>query len=182
MHGWSEGPWQSRKFRAVLKDRKLEITKDAVKSDIVVAHSFGCYLVPRETKAKVVMLIGIPHWPKRSYFASAWINSHEGFYHHHKEGELEWWIAKLAHNLWYTVSRPKMTYDLLTKHNAKNLVKAGPGRNVLLIRNHADAFCHPNVQEILPATSRYKLVEMPGGHEDCWVNPKPYVDLLLKEI
>ncbi len=183
VYGWSEGPWQSKRFRKQLSNSGFVITKDPTAADIVVAHSLGCYLVPHHIKARLIVLIGPGFWPDKSLFRAVTENMKVGMSQHHREGEIKWWLNKLAHNFWYVLTRPTITF-LLIKRNAKHdfLPHNIGQRKILLVRNEKDTFLHPNIQELLPKTRPYRLIKMPGGHEDCWVNPERYIDLLLKEL
>jgi hypothetical protein len=40
--------------------------QDTSKADILFCHSTGCYLVPENAKAKLIVLVGLPYWPNRS--------------------------------------------------------------------------------------------------------------------
>lgn len=176
VYGWSEGGWQSRIFRSRLKKRGIAEAK-AEQADIIIAHSSGCYLVPNENKAKLIVLIGLPYWPKRSLITSGVINTALGLKYHRAGGSVTWWLNKLSHNFWYMLARPSATYYAYAKHSASHLPD-GKNKKVLLVRNKNDAFCHPDIQKLLPKTKNYKLVEMPGDHEHCWLHPEKYIELI----
>ena len=54
-------------------------------------------------------------------------------------------------------------------------------RKTIVIRNLDDPFTSPSIKDILKDKS-VEYLEMPGIHDDYTVHPKPYIDLLLKEI
>lgn len=177
VYGWSEGSWQSKKFRKYLERHGYTISnpKDA---DIIIAHSSGCYLVPEKNAAKQVILIGLPYWPGKSLFTSVLQNIKVGVSNHSRGTDIFWWINKMSHNLWYIVARPKASYDVLSKHRVENL----PQNNVTLVRNTDDTFCHKDINKILPQCQKYNFVEIPGDHEDCWLHPEKYVPLIVKAL
>jgi hypothetical protein len=179
--GWSEGPWQSRKFRQLLKGSGFKVTKNVRDADIILAHSAGCFWIPINIRAALILLVGPNYWPGRSYFMAAVLNTVGGLKHHRANGSVIWWATKLLHNTWYILSRPLTTLRLFKHVTEENLPFDG-ARKILLIRNQRDSFCHPDIQELLPKTKGYKFLEFEGDHEDCWLNPQPYVDLIQKEL
>lgn len=181
IYGWGEGAWESQEFRGLLYKKGLQTTNKVSEADIVLAHSSGCYLVPRDTARKTIFLIGLPYWPSRSLFQSGVRKLSAEIKFHRQNQSIGWWLNKILHNCWYILSRPSATYYVLTKHLEKNL-PGGSLNDVILVRPKDDTFCHPEVLKLLRKTKSYKFLEIPGAHDDCWINSKPYIDLLLKEI
>ena len=181
IYGWAEGSWQGKKFVKELHRNGFTIAENAKNADIIFAHSAGCYLVPKDTKAKLVVLAGLPYWPGRN-LVSGLIRKliNEVRYHRRNKG-LGWWLNKIAHSGWYIISRPQKTYYLVTRHKIANLHDRINAK-VLLVRASDDTFLHPNAVSMLPRGKKYRYVEIPGAHDDCWFEPKPYIDLLLKEL
>jgi hypothetical protein len=181
IYGWAEGPWQSKKFVEVMKQSGLEATKDLINTDVIFAHSAGCYLVPKDTRASVVALSGLPYWPGRSLAGGVFRKLVREIKFHRRNQGLSWWLNKLLHNVWYIISRPLKTFYLVTKRNGANLPD-GANHKVILIRASDDTLLHPNVMKILREATSYRFTKLNGAHDDCWFEPKPYIDLLLKEL
>lgn len=181
-YGWSEGPWQSRLFAKNLSRNGFSLSKDPANADIIIAHSSGCYLVPKKFQAEVVFLIDPPYWPGRSSISSIVANIAVGAREHHKEGEIRWWLNKLAHNGWYAITRPQGTYHASTRIKLKHLPKAPPAQSIVLVRNIRDTFCDPKIMNLVGKERGYKFTQLPGAHEHCWIHPELYIDLLLKEL
>ncbi|MBI4034630.1 hypothetical protein HY380_01895 [Candidatus Saccharibacteria bacterium] len=179
IHGWAEGPWQSRKFRQELKQQGFEPEKDASKAEIIIGHSLGCYLVPAN-QAKLIVLIGLPYWPGLNVPASLARKLWLELTHHRRSATIGWWLNKLAHNIWYIVSKPLMTYYIFSMRKLKNL-PSGKNQKVLLIRPRNDTFCHPNIKDRLSGREYY-FVELPGAHDDCWFKPEPCIELIQKHL
>ena len=182
IYGWAEGSWQSKRLRKNLLRNGFQIAKNAASADIVITHSFGCYLAPEKLNAKLVVLINPAYWPRRSLATSTIKKQKEDLLNTHRHSGLIWWASKLLYNGWYILSRPLVSYYVATRHDVKNIPRPKLGRRVLIIRNLMDTFCPPNIKELLKDTGDYTLVKLPGGHDDCWMSPGPYVDLLLKEL
>ena len=178
IYGWSEGPWQSKRFVAELSKSSLSVTKDLKSADIIFAHSAGCYLVPKDVPAQTIILVGLPYWPGRSSLSSVLKNLTVGLRQHHSEGDIKWWFSKLAHNLYYIITRPQANWYVLTRHKIENLPISNEGKKIILVRNQEDTFCHPDVQKLVQRVSEYKFIELPGAHDNCWVNPAKYINLI----
>ncbi len=66
-----------------------------------------------------------------------------------------------------------------TRHKPENLPSPNR-RSVVLIRPRYDTICHPDIMKLLPAVRDYEFLEIPGAHDDCWMEPKPYLDILRR--
>lgn len=181
VYGWSEGPWQGRRMRAALQRQGFKIIRDPAEADIILAHSEGCYWLPRNAKAKLIVLIGVPYWPGRRLVTSTLLNLVANVKTESRQNP-GWWFAKLVHNLYYIFRRPNLTIRLITKHKPTNLPKLSGAQRGLLIRGDQDTFCHPNAHGQLPQLADYRFAQLPGVHDDCWMNPVPYIDLICKHI
>jgi hypothetical protein len=177
--GWSQGSWHSKILEQKLADEGINKNQDTSKADILFCHSTGCYLIPKNAKAKLIVLVGLPYWPNRSLVYSGLIKLVEDFINTRKDMGLVWWINKTAHNLWYMVKYPRDTIFVATKHKPQNLPDPAKHK-VLLIRNRQDSFCHPKINKILEKTKRYKFINLPAGHDDCWSGKQAYIDLIMK--
>ena len=181
LHGWSEGRWHTRQLVKELEGQGLEVIKQVEKADVIIAHSLGALMVPEKTTAGLILLIGVPYWPGRSVLKSMEMNlRHEASMKH----SLIWWLRRSAWATFYVLKKMRTNYKTLkgrTKGDLR-LPTLTSNRQVVMVRNQLDPFTHPKIQKLLPTTKKYKLVELPGGHEDWWINPQPYIDLLLKHI
>ncbi|HVX48211.1 MAG TPA: hypothetical protein VHA05_02530 [Candidatus Saccharimonadales bacterium] len=180
IYGWSEGRWHSKKMRRLLEMHGFEITKNADEADILIAHSMGCYLVPPDSKSKAILLIGLPYWPGRPVPLSVLLNTFSNIRSSWRDGS-GWWLNKLVHNIWYILASPMATYHAMTRRKLSRLPRASAKRQVVLLRNAGDMFCHPDIARMLPSDLGYEYVNLEQAlHEDCWLNPAPYIELAEK--
>ena len=177
IYGWAEGEWQSRRFSKQASLSGFSLTDDIEMADILLAHSSGCYQVPREITANLILLIGIPYWPHRSLATGIFLKLLGELSYHRRSKGFDWWLNKTIHNVWYIITRPKASYNVITKHTFKNLPSANK-RRVVLVRPSNDTLMHPNL-EYLIRRKGYEFIEVQGAHDDCWIEPKPYIDLIL---
>lgn len=180
IYGWAEGPWQARSFKKALQKEGLVFTNDILRADVIVAHSSGCYLIPKNTSAKLIVLVGLPYWPGRSLASSVAKKLVGELRYHRRNKDIFWWLNKIMHNIWYIITRPHKSLYAFTRHRLERL--PSDKHRTLLVRPTDDTFCHPNIIKTLKPLKNYGFEEISGEHDDCWVKPKPYVDLILKEL
>ena len=51
------------------------------------------------------------------------------------------------------------------------------GDNSIVIQNDDDVFCAPNLNKLI----KQRVVSLPGQHDDCWHNTKPYIKIIESE-
>jgi hypothetical protein len=179
--GWAEGPWQIRNFRKQLIKNGMKPIDNAKLADIIIAHSEGCYWLPTQHQAELVVLIGLPWWPGRKLISSIVKKSKNEQNYHRKDRSFKWWLNKIAHNGWYILSKPSKSWRGLRYHGPRYLPFMKQGK-ILLIRPSDDTFCSPEIMKLLGYPPNYKFIEVPGAHDDCWLKPSTYIDLIKKEL
>src|SRR5688572_11114756 len=103
LYGWAEGPAYGHRLRAALNQAGFEVTRQPKTADIIIAHSGGGFLLPVESKAKLVVLAGLPHWPGRHPLQSLPSKVRQ-------EMRDLWWYRKTFLNSMYLLTRPHRWY------------------------------------------------------------------------
>lgn len=176
VHGWAEGVWQENMLRGHLQKAGFRLEQNAEKTDIVLAHSAGCYLVPKKNNAKLIILIGLPLWPGKPLPKSLLEKLKLEFWHHRRNRDIAWLINKLVHNIWYVVTKPGNLFRFFKNYYGRKLPNPEKSK-IVLVRNKDDPFCDPNLAAIL-RDKRYTYISLPGLHDDCWMEPKKYVEII----
>jgi len=93
---------------------------------------------------------------------------------HHRRGSLGRWARKWLYHIRYALNFGAAVRMAINRspRNAWNSTQPQ-----IIIRNQHDAYCSPEVFDIAFNGPR-TFITFPGQHDDCWDNPKPYVDLL----
>jgi hypothetical protein len=178
--GWAEGGWHAKKLSKALKSTGLHPTYKIRDMDIIITHSAGGLWIPPKAAPRLVIAINPPYWPGRSSLSSFYQNVIADFPKQVRAWGLKNVLLKLVWNVFYIIIAPvrsAITPRILKRSDFINSV--GNARFVI-VRNKDDAFCSPDIKEV--AGNNIKYYELPGLHEDVWFNPKPYVDLILKEL
>lgn len=180
IHGFAEGRLSSGLLRAELQNRGFAVTKDARAADVIFAHSGGCFMVPEDARAKLILLVGIAYWPKKPWLVcmakKIWYDAR----HFRRERTLREWFRKTAANALYIGNVPR---NLRMWHAWKRsgAIWRLPAATTVAIRNCDDMFCTPELTE-LPFTENVRILELPGQHDDCWINPEPYADVVQSYV
>lgn len=180
IHGFGEGWLSSGLLRAELETKGYRIIKDAKTADVIIAHSGGCFMVPPDARAKLVLLIGISYWPKKPWFVcmakKIWYDAR----HFRQERTLSEWFRKTAANTLYIGNLPR-NMRMWHAWKIKGTIWKLPSATTVAIRNQYDVFCTPELSE-LPFEEKIHFIELPGQHDDLWINPKPYVDVVKSYV
>jgi hypothetical protein len=174
LYGINEGPAIAAGFLDSLRAAGFSITSDARAADIIFAHSGGCFLVPARHRAQVVVLIGLPYWPGRSWIVSTakkvWREA-KLYHRRHKHAE---WVRKWAHHLRYSTN---LGHDVRMGINRPLTKPWNSPQHQYIVRNRHDEYCAPSVAN-LPYRGPRTFLSLPGEHDDCWEHPERYAHLL----
>lgn len=174
LYGLNEGPYMGRALRVTLLQAGFTITTDPLAADIIFAHSGGCLLVPPNNKARLIMQVGIPYWPGRLWLAGLARKVRREAALYRQERRLGQWGRKWLHHFLYAFNVPASV------RMAQNLSYTKPWNSrqpQIVIRNQFDEFCSPDIVQA-PFNGPRTFISLPGGHDDCWDHPEPYVSLL----
>lgn len=175
IYGFCEGKRLAGKLKKAIVAGGYALAPNARDADIVIAHSGGCFLVPDDTRASLVVLIGLTFWPGKTLGSRARQKLRMEYDLFRGEGQLGAWLIKTLWNGFYfwnirrdlVMQRRLRTYDM---HGLQ-------GRTVVHIRNEDDAFCSPQITTA-PFLSDAHFVTVSGQHDDWWIHPERYIDVI----
>jgi hypothetical protein len=184
IEGFTGGPMHTRQFRKALSEAGFKVIKDRKMANIIVAHSAGIYGIPATADAELLMLIGPTYWPGEGLIKRTIRNVRSSGRHHKRKFGWGYYLWKKLLEVYYFFRRHSYMWLGILNNNKlehlNKLIESGD-RTVLLIRNSNDPYCSPQIKDKVKG-SNVKYAELPGVHDDYVKNPKPYIDLLLKEI
>jgi hypothetical protein len=173
IYGLSEGPLIGRQMRQALKAANFQVT-NAQNADIIIAHSGGCFTIPKNYRASLIILVGVPFWPGKGILRST-IDSILPFKQNRQNHSIPNWLAIIS---WHAL------YSFRLIHNLKIWRDRRPGRlwriktRLVLVRNDYDAYCTPELSALPFQTKPVATIKLLGNHDNLWRNPKPYIDIL----
>jgi len=175
IYGIAEGRHVGVNFEKLLKQAGYSLQDDPKVAEIIIAHSGGCYLIPENNRANCVLLIDMPFWPRKSLFSSFVQKFFRDLKFSFKFRYKRWYIYKTFWNLLYGLNIFRGVRMYRGKKQNKPWGIKVP--KLIVVRNENDTFCMPDLDQ-LPFVYKPQLVDLPGEHDDCWVNPERYLELI----
>lgn len=173
IYGFSEGKWYGRKLHKLLTEQGYTVTNNVTDATVLIAHSAGCYMIPRNARARLVIHVGYTYWPGRSLLSSL----NETLRHDYRQYGFVRWFGRCTMHDVHMLNLVQTTRCIPGwMHPDRKLSELGPMRHIF-IRNQLDSYCHPDALLHKTNTS-HTYVSLPGAHNDIWDNPEPYVNLL----
>jgi hypothetical protein len=173
IYGFCEGPRVGKRFEHILESGNFRVTRDVRRADIIIAHSGGCFVVPENNHAKLVLLIGLPCWPGKSTAKAlrqkVWLD----IITHQRNGLLAEWLQKTGWHSWYF-------WNMANNRRMLRGMRAEAHRtatDAVLVRNQNDVQCTPDPRQ-LHFNYSPPLLSLPGQHDDCWLHPEPYIAII----
>jgi len=143
LHGWAGGPKRGKQFTRNLEAAGFRVVKKAERADFVIAHSTGCYFLPKNIKAELVVCINPPYWPGEP-IVERWIRM--------DKNEAKFLIKRfgpgtfLRNKFWeiyYVFAKPRYTWSVLKNQSHLEFLDQLSDKQMILVRNKEDEFCSP---------------------------------------
>lgn len=184
--GVGEGPWHVQLLADCLLKHGFALTDQLTHADIVIAHSGGCYVVPKSerlavtlAKPKFVLWIDPPYWPGKPVLSSTvqvmWLEIITSI----RNKTLKFCIVKTIWNIWYIIKEPLYGLRVIRARQRMSLLALFSSPNNVVVRNEDDAWCAPDIDKYI---NNSKLLRLPGQHDDCWYHPDVYVQILADQF
>jgi len=175
LYGFGERKHVSKRFQRALKQRGHGLVDNPSDAQVIITHSGGCLLLPDKISAKQIIHIAPYYWPDKTWVSCMSRKLIDDLRTHHKGGELRFWARKTFWNVLYSWN---MSKNFRMLGNIRNKARWQRGDITIVARPKFDTFCTPD-PKAMPFEHAPAFVSMPGHHDDCWRDPKPYL-LLVK--
>ncbi|MDO8591433.1 MAG: hypothetical protein Q7R60_00710 [bacterium] len=182
LHGWAGGWWHAREFTQVLNENGLRVIKNASAADVIFAHSTGCYRVPEDNKAELIILQGPPYWPSKSILHRLFMKKGHDIKLRVRDRGILFTVNKFIWEVIYVVIKPGYMFVAVKNHRYLHFLDLLKDKKAILVRNEEDYFCSPEIEEAIKEYKNVRYVSLPGGHDDFMTNPQPYIDLIRKAL
>lgn len=170
LYGFSEGPHIAQALRIALEREGFVITQDLTLADILIAHSGGCFCIPRTVQARLIVLIGLPCWPGKHLSTALGQKILADYASYRAEqADRRWYLKSLWNGMYFW----RMLHNIQMLRGMRRGLTIHPSAYNVLIRNRHDTGCVPYLNQ-LPHIAHGCYVSLPGGHDDCWFHPERY--------
>lgn len=178
--GFAEGRWHMKNLIRELEASGYELAETAAEADIIIAHSGGCYFLPKLQSRQLIVLIGPPYWPGKPLLLSLVQKLYLDFVDCVSRGMIIYWLQKTFWNTLYLLRDLLLAASMGLKARKQDFYKALAEHKVMIIRNQQDSWCSTKISAELSHNKHFSFHALPGQHDDCWHNPRPYVKLIEK--
>jgi hypothetical protein len=174
IYGLNEGPAMGRKLARAFERAGFTMITDAASADIVFAHSGGCFLIPPQNRAQLVILVGVAYWPHRPWLLATFRKVQMEIVLYFTQHRLREWGRKWLYHLRYAFN---LQAALRMARNQPLTRSWNSVQPQIIVRNQDDVYCSPDICSAAFRGPR-SFVALPGQHDDCWDNPEPYIRLV----
>jgi len=182
MYGFGEGDYHGRAFVAEIQKQGMQIVRNPAKADVVVTHSGGCFFLPSLDLNQKFVLINPPYWPGKFLAVSTLEKIGKDFMDYAHDGKIVQWLWKTAVNMIHILRYLIKTITITLGAHKQRFYEALRDESTIVIRSDADPFLSPQADQLL--MEKYGRVipfyRLPGQHDACWRDPKPYVDIIKR--
>ncbi len=173
------GKLVSRRYKKLAPKYSFELAQEAAKTDVILAHSAGCWHIPENLKPSVLVLVGMPlHYEnmKTAFRTATRNNGHLFIQHRHMLLGLKIFSLSTLYGLF----QPRRNYQIMQLVKTVKPFPAFAGaERVIFVADKDDPYPHaPELTEIIQNNSNICFISMPGSHQDIWEYPERYLDLL----
>ena len=163
-----------------LRQHGFTITKDASQADYIIAHSGGIIFIPKQHKAKVMLLVGVNDKIDGPWLHTQYRKVKQDFVHALRAKRHWYWLKKSCWNTFYIIGKLKRSvYMLRFAHENENFIPEIKNAKVIVIHYKDDPWSDSLSKKDLVKFPQYQLITHTGLHDDLWMNPEYYIKLLL---
>ncbi len=174
-YGWAEGAGHARKLISELRASGFSVTRDLAVADILIAHSGGILILPKRTKAKLILLVGVPYFPGKHPAKSMLDKIRLEF--KASDNRRSSLLSKNCLHAIYFLLKPKRHYKIWRQWR----LEAYPNNSdvtYIAVRNSDDTFSDADSINLLASNKNWQIVSFGGEHDDLWINPAKYIELI----
>lgn len=181
LYGFGEGPWHGKQFKKRLAGTDFEIVTDPNEADTVIAHSAGCFYTPQLREAQTIMLIGPTYWPGRNpnvqWLQKIWIDFRLNIFCHPL-----FLLRKTGWNIIYLVRDISRARQIIKLAKRFSITEVITHHKSIIVRNKHDTWLKPDLDELKKYNASLRIHHVAGEHDDCWLHPDIYVNLLQSDV
>jgi hypothetical protein len=177
-YGFINGRAHGKQLRQKLAAAGLRETKNAASADILIAHSAGCWRLPKTHSAQLIMLIGMPL--QRGSTTRKFLEASKGNWQTFAaNGHTTRELRVLFYSLIYMLRQPRrnITIAKTTQRRQQPVPDFAPARVVFVMNRHDPWPKSPELDELLESMP-FAYVGLPDSHDNIWEHPERYVNII----
>jgi predicted alpha/beta hydrolase family esterase len=177
-HGFSHGRRHSGNMRRLLSKAGYQEVKDVARADIILAHSAGCYRIPLDNQARLILLVGVPMNTQklRTTMQLARKNDTIAF---KATGQYKRRLRLSSLSVLQLATHPRRHYGLVQTVKAnRHALPHYKADQTIVIASRDDPWPEP-VRELAKTSAHgYSFISLTGSHNHIWQAPEQYVEII----
>lgn len=141
-------------------------------ADIIIAHSAGCWLMPKNAKPKIVLYIGMPLASSKP--TETWRKAVKSGY---KNNSFKRNLKGSSKNAFYGITQPRRNLNIIcSASNSKPAIIKGAAS--IFVANKHDPW--PTGENLVKVVNNHDwaFIGLGGSHDDIWDHPDHYVEVI----
>jgi hypothetical protein len=170
-YGFVGGKLHSRGLLKRMHEAGFQATS-LKQADVIIAHSAGCWLIPKQAKPKLIVYIGMPLATDKPQ--ETWRKAVKSGY---TNNSLKRSLKVTSKNVFYGLKQPGRNLNIITSasKSAPVIFEGVPG---IFITNRHDPWPQAARLDEFTRTRPWSFINLTGSHDDIWDHPDRYVDII----
>lgn len=170
-YGLAGGNLHSRHFRKAMVEAGFQhVAKD--EADIIIAHSAGCWLIPKNSSPQLVLYVGMPLANQKP--SVTWRKALKSGY---SNNSLRRNLKISSKNTFYSLTQPRRNIRIIRQASNFEPSTFKGARNIF-IANHFDPWPQgPKLGSFID-DHNWAFLNLEGSHDNIWDNPERYVAII----
>jgi hypothetical protein len=172
-YGFLGGALHARKFKRQMQSAGYNYVLEPQNADIIIAHSAGCWLIPKNSRPKLIVYVGMPlnqSEPRKTILAA---NAARVKELRDRRYILPLQLKSMYHGLRQPVRNIRIVKS--AKQLKPVIIKSA---GVVFIANRHDPWTQDKKLETYLIKQPWAFINLPGAHDHIWEQPKFYIDII----
>jgi hypothetical protein len=171
-YGLAGGPLCSRHLRQNLKESGFNVTSNLDKADIIIAHSAGCWLLPKMSQAQLVIYVGMPINQEDPFKTLLSANSQML-----NGSSLKRSLIIRLWSWYYWLTKPLLNLRIVRMAKTAEPVILSKAQSVFLA-NRYDPWTKGKKINQYVKKYHWAFIGLPGDHDDIWQSEAKYIAII----
>lgn len=171
IYGLFGRPNLTHKLDKLLETKGLRPARDAEHADILIAHSAGCWLIPKIARPRLVIWNGVP---LAADHKTAYRQANKQIY---KQSSARQLIRHFRGNIQSALRYPRRNLSIIRMAKHAELIGL-PGASYVFIANRDDPWPRSKRLDEFLHDKDWAFISLPGPHNHIWRHPEQYAAII----
>jgi hypothetical protein len=172
-YGFLGGGFHARKFKRQMQASGYIYDPDPQTAAIIIAHSAGCWYIPKDSTPQLVVYVGMPLNLARPYQTLI-----AAKHARNKEIRDRRYILPLQlKSIYYGLSQPFRTIRIIRGAKLSKPVILDNVNSIFIV-NRSDPWPKSKQLQNFLYRKPWAFINLPGAHDHIWEQPEFYIDII----